>query len=333
MPPGETPSVLKVLGSEQEAILASPPQVLEAGGPVYRLARLFDISRRSEAFRMEGLIRFSGQWADQRETLSLPAEAGEVFVAPGEAQHLRPEERVVVLRTGDQTRVYAVPALRRYAGVEDAPGGVPVLVSWHFFPQAASCLVARAGDGRIHWRDAGLFYRGAEVVHDRESGSLWDTLGGQALTGPRAGESVPTLPVEVWPWEAWRAQNPQTKVLAATPDGRIPSASPAPYLASVYLPPGLLAYKDEDGPLPAKQFVLGLVFDGGARAYPLTPRAEGQPGTIVESVAGRRVEVHVTSPRTGYAEVDGEPADGAVMLWFAWKELHPDTTVYRLAGD
>ncbi|MFO8006126.1 MAG: DUF3179 domain-containing (seleno)protein [Candidatus Brocadiia bacterium] len=332
MPTGKTPSVLEVAGSGQRAILAAPSQALDAGGPVYRMARLFDITERSETFQMKGLIRFIGQWADQRGTLDLDADAQGLFLTPEEAGHLKPEERVVVLRAEGQTRAYAVPVLRGYVGVDDTLGDLRVLVSWHFFPQAAACLIARSDGKPIHWRDAGLTYRGADVYYDGDSGSLWNGLTGEALTGPHAGRAVGVLAVEVWTFEDWRTENPDGKVLAATPGGGVPPASPEPYLQSTYLPPGLVVYGRENSALPAKQFVLGLVVDGKPRAYPLGPLAEAQQEAI-DSLGGRRVEVRATSPRTGHVRVEGERADAAAMLWFAWKELHPDTTVYAAAGD
>jgi len=332
MPTGKTPSVLEVAASGQRAILAAPSQALDAGGPVYRRARLFDITERSETFQMKGLIRFGGQWADQRGTLDLDANAQGLFRTPEEAGHVKPDERVVVLRAGGQTRAYAVPVLRGYVGVEDTLGDLRVLVSWHFFPQAAACLIAERNGKPIQWRDAGLTYRGADVYYDADSGSLWNGLTGEALTGPHAGKAVGVLPVEVWTFEDWRAQNPDGKVLAATPGGGIPPASPTHYLQSTYLPPGLLVFNSENSTLPAKQFVLGLVVDGKPRAYPLGPLADAQQEAI-DSLGDRRVEVRATSQRTGHVRVDGQRADAAVMLWFAWKELHPDTTVYAATGD
>jgi hypothetical protein len=42
------------------------------------------------------------------------------------------------------------------------------------------------------------------------------------------------------------------------------------------------------------------------------------------------VEVVVTSRRTAHARSEGEPVDAAVMLWFAWKENHPETELYEV---
>jgi len=55
------------------------------------------------------------------------------------------------------------------------------------------------------------------VMYDDPTGSRWSQLLAEAICGPRAGESLETLPSTVATWGEWRADHPDTGVLLPPP--------------------------------------------------------------------------------------------------------------------
>ena len=126
---------------------------------------------------------------------------------------LQPADRVVVLTVGPETHVYPVDLLSSVAGVLDQVGGRDVFVTLSPLTQLARCLVAQMDDKSVDWQDAGLVYRGNEVLFDSATGSLWDTFRAPPLTGPLAGKTAQLLPAQVWPWRQWKEDHPTSNVM------------------------------------------------------------------------------------------------------------------------
>lgn len=329
--------VSRIIGSDAEVIVASPPLSLPTTGMRYRLGRFFDVTNRVPDFDLKLFVRLPRRWADQGPNLVVSELEEPAFQPAQSVAALMPQERVVVLSSGGQSRVYPVRTLSAYVALYDSIGETPVFLCWNRFTQTARCLAVQLDEREVQWCDAGLLYRGNNVYYDTETGSLWDPFSGTALTGPSAGKSAQAVPVTVWLWEDCRAQHPEALVLTAdlevigAEQGPTPAAMDVfdPYLESPLIPLELEHFKADATPLPAKTFVLGVASQGQARAYPLAQLSAEGVTTITDSVGGRDLEVHVTSSRTAYATSAGELTDALVMLWFAWVELHPESDVYE----
>jgi len=93
------------------------------------------------------------------------------------------------------------------------------------------------------------------VMRDRETGSLWSQLTGQALDGSLQGTSLSLLPTSVVSLKTWRSRHPDTSVYGGVnPFFFIPD-------------PG---YSLGQPPQTHSQYVLGTRVGSLARAYPLT---------------------------------------------------------------
>jgi hypothetical protein len=331
-------ALARIVGSGSEIIPASPSLAVETGGLPYRLARYFDVSKRAEGFKPDQLIRFPGRWADQRLTLVPDPKAVESPFRPAqEATGLQAQDRLAVVTVGDQTRAYPVRILASAAGIYDDPGGQRVFVCWSALTQAARCLMARVDESNVEWHDAGLAYRGNEVLYDAQTGSLWDSFSGQALAGPSVGRYAAHAELTVWPWERWVAEKPTSLVLS----GGLSAAGPGTeaeqmleaYLQSPTVPFETAHFSVAASPMPPKAFVLGIALGDTARAYPLAALSAASGGVLRDSFGGRPVEIHVTSPRTAYATCEGAVLDATVTLWFAWQEAYPETDLYQIRGE
>ncbi len=325
-PPAQPVQALKVIGTPQRVILAAPPKSLGPRGELYRTARLFDVTRTWEAFKPERLERLPGRLADQFPVLQTAGKQREMFRSAAQFPELEGDDRIVVVRHAGRSRGYPVEILKRRAGVRDLLGGTSVFVCWSPFTQAPACLAAPEDEGPVDWRDAGLFYRGNNVYYDPATGSLWDGFSGAAIAGPRAGSRARLLPVEVWPLAKWREKNPDAPVLHSDAPGP-QLLTTSDYLASPSMPV-VLKNQPPATQLNGKAFVLGVSHAGRAKAYPLAEALRSGQAPLTDTVGEREITVHPTSPRTGYAVASGGPVRATVMLWFAWKELHPQTGLW-----
>lgn len=61
---------------------------------------------------------------------------------------------------------------------------------------------------------SGWLWFNAYLLYDDETGSLWHHLWGTALSGPRKGTQLRSLPTQMMTFAAWRAEHPDTLVLA-----------------------------------------------------------------------------------------------------------------------
>ena len=83
-------------------------------------------------------------------------------------------------------------------------------------------MYSRRAAGRLlTFGVSGRLFRNAQVMYDRETGSLWSHLTGEALGGPLRGERLERIAAGVTPritWRAWRRLYPHTAALSV--DGR-----------------------------------------------------------------------------------------------------------------
>jgi hypothetical protein len=235
-----------------------------------------------------------------------------------------------------------VPLLQVHAAVRDSVQidgeQREILVCWSALTQLARCYVLPLEERGAEWSNAGQLFRGNVVLRDARSESLWDSATGRTVKGARAGEALPRLVAVVVPWGRWsgaHAEVPVLSVASAPPRYRAAGLygdagrqATEEYLRSPALPPSANRGASPS-PLPPKAFVLGLRLGSKARAYPLDVVHDSSRTTLKDRLSGEDIVVRVTSPRTGHAtDSRGRLLDAAVMLWFGWRHLHPDTDLW-----
>ncbi len=194
-------------------------------------------------------------------------------------------------------------------------------------------------DGKEYvFGNQGALYMSAMTWWDRETGSVWSQVTGEALSGPLAGTALRQIPAAVETWTSWRASHPDTEVLAAGGYGGQP-ADP--------------------------NFVVGLRLQGDALAISFPFAADrgavnvevgGTPMVVFARRAGLAVRVYVrtvgastisfelrdgllTDPATGttWDPITGRGVSGPLagqqlvsMPWstaygWAWRNFYPNT--------
>jgi hypothetical protein len=133
---------------------------------------------------------------------------------------LRPMERVVTVSIGKEDAAYPFSALEKALVVNDAVGGVPIVV---FFQKGvASALDASSIAGSRDIGAAAVFSpslagrkltfkaRGGQLV-DEQTRSTWTILG-SASSGPLAGKRLAPVVHGNHFWFSWASYKPQTRV-------------------------------------------------------------------------------------------------------------------------
>ncbi len=205
-------------------------------------------------------------------------------------------------------------------------------------------------------------------MYDHETGTLWSHLTGEALDGPLLGRHLQQVQSEQTTWGNWRAEHPNTQMLAVDPS----AVTFDPYQNYYQAPEaGVIGRKRIDDRLPLKEKVIGvrlggevkaysfaalardrvvndvvgevplvIVFDGGSSSGAVYRRDPG--GTALTFRAGpgplSLVDKETGSTWDGLSGQARSGTDSGMTLaqipitysfWFGWVDFYPDTHVYR----
>src|SRR5260370_23077693 len=118
-------------------------------------------------------------------------------------------------------------------------------------------------------------------MFDRETGTLWSHLTGDALEGPLVGQNLQQLLSEQSTWGRWRAEHRQTLMVKVDPsDVRFD-----PYQTYYGAPDaGVVGRKRTDDRLPVKEKVIGVRVGGEVKAYSFTALARDR--VVNDTVGG-----------------------------------------------
>ena len=215
---------------------------------------------------------------------------------------------------------------------------------------------------------SGKLIRNSLVMFDRETGTLWSHLTGDALEGPLAGHHLTQLLSEQTTWGRWRSEHPRTLMLDVDPI----EVNSDPY-QDYYTgqDAGVVGRKRADDRLPLKEKVVGVRLGDKVKAYSFTALSRdrvvndvvgGVPiavvfdstsssgavyrrdlgGTILTFAPGS-TQFSMTDTETG-STWDGlsgtataGPNAGMELVqvpitygfWFGWVDFYPNTEVYK----
>ena len=234
-----------------------------------------------------------------------PAEAGD---------WLAPNDLVIGYVASDgQAYGYPVKILNFHEIVNDELAGQQVLIS--YCPLCRSAVVYdRHADGRLlSFGNTSALYQSDLVMYDRETLSYWFQVAGEAIVGELTGALLTPLPSLMTTWERWRDLHPDTLVLSRDTG-----------FARNYLRDPFAGYQEdvnrgdipfpvtdaaEDDRLDPGALVLGVEFNGEARAYPIEELGDA---AINETLGGESVVV--LSREAGLAAAAFRPRAGGLDL-------------------
>lgn len=167
---------------------------------------------------------------------------------------------------------------------------------------------------------SGSLYRDALVFYDRETGSYWSQVTGEALRGPLAGKKLAEIPSVVTTWAEWKKAHPDTLVLRAEPGPR--RSAYADYISNPEKL-GVLGTKNPDARLPGKTWVWGIATPREAVAV-VEERVGEEPREL--RVGDLTLRVHRKGDRLIFAP------EGSVtprrVYWYVWARFYPGSRLW-----
>lgn len=239
---------------------------------------------------------------------------------------------LMVSINGD-TRFYPFPILVRHEIVNDTFNGKRVLVT--YCPLCLSGIVFDPiVDGeRVEFGTSGKLWNSNLVMYDRKTDTYWSQVLGEAIMGEHAGVTLPILASDQIKFGEFRKQFPDAKVLTMK-STIFRNYSIDPYgdyytdNEDIFFP-----VANTDSRLENKDFVLGIVIDGKAKAY--YPPAVERVGEVVETFAGKTIVARYESDLDAvriYEKMDDgtlERINPIANFWFSWVAVHPETELLK----
>ncbi|MBW1597444.1 DUF3179 domain-containing protein [Streptomyces sp. JJ38] len=260
------------------------------------------------------------------------------FVPAAEAGFLSDDEPVFGLVHDGEVKAYPQQVLVWHEIVNDTVGGDPLAVT--YCPLTGTVIGLSAPDGvqDLTFGTTGKLVNSNLYMYDRETGSQWPQLTGQAVTGPLKGTQLDAVPLVWTTWEQWRTEHPDTEVLS-TDTGALRSYGTDPYGSyddyperGGYYASGrpvfpVLASSDRFG---HKDVVVGVRV--GEERLAIDKQLVRANGTVRADLGGTPVEAR-WDEELGTARVFQRAGDRWVeadfldAMWFSWYAFYPDTRV------
>lgn len=251
------------------------------------------------------------------------------FVRPSAANFMLPDDFVVSVTVGERTRAYPLRVLVWHEIVNDELAGQPIAVTYCPLCGTAMVFNRQVGDRTFSFGVSGLLYNSDVLMYDRQTDSLWSQLAMKAVSGPQVNTELEWLVSEHLTWAAWRAKYPSGEVLS-TQTGAQHNYSGSAYASYEQSPDTMFPVATYRNELPKKDWVIGVIVDGVARAYPLRHLPGNQ--TVMDEVHIAALEI--TFDPVSQQAVVRRKENGAVLpcvkvYWFAWQAFYPQTELWK----
>jgi len=272
----------------------------------------------------EGTKR-SGHERDAIKPLDRPVFAREVPLSVG----LTDEDLVLGVVHCGVVKAYPLWILSRREIANDRFSDQSVCVT--YCPVSASGVAFRSVvRGReVEFGNDGGLHEGNLVMYDRQTGSRWYQLRGEAISGDCAGDELVVVPSEVAAWGDWRRRFPESLVLVGEERGsrffRVGADSPSSLggRAEGEIP----RVNRTDPALPARQRILGYQVGGSRICFP-EDRLRSLPEGLYPVPGWNGVQIsRGARNRLRLVGEDGVEVLGQGAYWFAWHAAFPSGVV------
>lgn len=250
------------------------------------------------------------------------------FIIASKVDYLHDDDIVIGLVRGDTARAYPTRILVWHEIVNDVIGEDAVAVT--YCPLCGTAMVfKRKINGKVRsFGVSGLLYRSDVLMYDRESESLWSQLAMKAVSGPAVGKELTWLPSEHITWKAWREKYPKGQVLS-TNTGYHRNYGENAYASYFSSDKTMFPVPHTRKELPNKAWVLGVVIDGKAKAYPINDLPSNN--AIKDKVGNKQVVVRYDAKKR-FPQITGpkgEQIPSVMVFWFAWQAFYPETDLWK----
>lgn len=263
----------------------------------------------------------------------IPSIDNPKFISIAEAnKFLNDSEPGIALNIDGVKRFYSFQILVWHEIVNDTLNGKRVLVT--YCPLCLSGIVfdpVVKGE-RVEFGTSGKLWNSNLVMYDRKTESLWSQILGEAIVGEMTGTQLKVLPSDMIRYGDFKKINPDGAVLSRD-TGATRFYGQDPY-GDYYTTPGTyFPVGKKDDRLSDKDFILGIVINGVAKAY--WPEAIKRAGEVEDRFEGKtivvRYEKEIDAVRLYEKKADGvvERINPFSAFWFSWVAAHPETELFK----
>ena len=179
--------------------------------------------------------------------------------------HVKADDRVTILKLGEEIRAYPHNILTRHEIVNDEIGGIPISLNFCPLTGTSYCWKRNGNSYGV----SGMLYNNNLILYDRDTESLWSQLLGLSIFGPTQGTQIEGLSIIETTFETYQnLYDFQGKVMTLQ-TGYVFNYVGNPYFeydaAHEFL---LFPLQYEDDRLLNKERVLGVEVDGKCKVYP-----------------------------------------------------------------
>ncbi|RKX44635.1 MAG: hypothetical protein DRP64_06150 [Verrucomicrobia bacterium] len=259
----------------------------------------------------------------------IPSIDRPTFIPPNAADYMLDTDEVLSVTVGEETRAYPLRILVQHEIVNDEIAGQRIAVT--YCPLCGTAMVFnRRVDGRtLDFGVSGLLYQSDVLMYDRQTDSLWSQLAMEAVAGPLVNTRLQWLPSQQLTWAAWKARYPQGKVLS-TQTGFHRDYSGTAYARYKQSPDSMFPVPLHRAELPKKEWVIGVLVDGVACAYPVQELVKRQQ--LLDKVNDIALEISYDVGRQQVEVIEcasGKGLPAVKVYWFAWQAFYPETKLWQ----
>lgn len=214
----------------------------------------------------------------------IPALVNPALISAAEATYLEDGDLVVGYRSGTDARAYPHKILDWHEIINDDVNEKSIAIT--YCPLTGTAIGwSRLIDGNnTTFGVSGFLYNTNLIPYDRATDSNWSQMRLECINGQLIGDQITSYQVIETTWGTWKTLYPNTLVVSTDtgwgrPYGLYPyiDNSGADYRFDPYL---LFPIEIDDGRLPRKERVHGVIISGNAKVYPLS--RFGNKVTIIE---------------------------------------------------
>ncbi len=222
----------------------------------------------------------------------IPALDDPSFIPASRADWLHPDEPVISVTVGGESRAYPLQIMIWHEIVNDTVNGLPLAIT--FCPLCnASLVFKRKFEGTtLDFGTTGRLRKSDLLMYDRQTESWWQQFTGRALIGDYAGQTLEEYPANIVRFDDFRQANPEAPVLSRRTGYNRPYGE-NPYRGYDRIDQSPFMFDDTTDPrLPPMERIVAVRVNDSYRAYPF--RAFRATEVINEEFAGTPVAVFAT---------------------------------------
>ncbi|MBX3444737.1 MAG: DUF3179 domain-containing protein [Planctomyces sp.] len=267
---------------------------------------------------------------------------------------IQPQELIIGVAIDGASRAYPINLINTpfRKVINDTLADEPIVVTW-----CDNCHSAAVFSRKLQGRNelfgcSGILWKESLVFYDETTGSFWNNVRGEAVSGPRRGQKLKPIDAAVTTWKEWTEAHPDTTVVHAE---RIESTFSLDYYHKLRAKgPMVMAVRTRSGgvawdldalnanpvqtgtidDVPVVVFfhaptMSARVFDRRLGGQELAFKLDGEDA--IDDATGSRWDVISGTAIDGLRRGRSlTPMPGLVTLTATWEELFPES---RIVGD